>query len=71
MRALGGRMTYIAQQRQTVDKPHKEVEQNKKTKKKMAAQLGGTLLNSEWKLMAAAGEILMHFLCDAAARCGI
>lgn len=70
MRALGGRMTYIAQQRQTVDKPNKEVEQNKK-KKKMAAQLGGALLNSEWKLMAAAGEILMHFLYDAAARCGI
>lgn len=62
MPALGARMTYIAQQRQTVDKPNKEVEQK--------AELGGALLNSEWKLMAAAGEILMHFLYDAA-HCGI
>lgn len=68
MRALGGRMTYIAQQRQTVDKPHKEVEQNKK---KSHGKLVGALLNSEWKLMAAAGKILMHFLFDAAAHCGI
>lgn len=30
MPALGARMTYIAQQRQTVDKPDKEVEQKKK-----------------------------------------